>query len=101
MSICALMAVLKEQARASRQVPDGCELVAVPDPDWQVDPGKRCRLAAGFGMPACGQPSAASMWRGHASPVLWAYCPEHMCGRWVQDGQVWHWIASAAEAPPR
>lgn len=73
------------------EVPGGHEVVAIIDPDWDVDPGKRCRYAR-QGHHVCGKPSAASMLRGTERKQQWAYCSEHMYGRWIEEGFVMHWI---------
>ena len=72
-------------------VPEGHEVVAIIDPEWDVDAGKRCRYARA-GHHVCGKPSAASLLRGRERKTRWAYCPEHMYGRWVEEGFVMHWI---------
>jgi hypothetical protein len=77
-------------ARERREIPDGYELVAVPDEDrvtgWRIDPGRKCRRRG------CGKPSVASRVRGFKQKQRWAYCESHMYGRWIEDGQVMHWI---------
>jgi hypothetical protein len=77
------------------EIPGGYEVVAVEDKDWRLVSGKRCRLASGHGK-ACGRPSVAELnrarrWRERSSN-WWAYCERHLYGRWVEDGQVMHWI---------
>ena len=74
--------------------PEGCEYVAVPDTDWRLVEGKRCR------QPLCPQPSVAELARtatmyrkGGAEQTRWyAYCADHLYGRWIEDGQVMHRI---------
>lgn len=41
----------------------------------------------------CGKPAIAELNRArHGKPDnWWAYCAEHMFGRWVEDGRVWQW----------
>lgn len=81
-----------------REVPEGYELVAAPDPHWRLVSGKRCRMR-GTG-PACAEPAVAELDRGYAGAGIgskrehnwWAYCPDHMYGRWAEDGNVMHWI---------
>jgi hypothetical protein len=76
-------------------VPAGYELTAVPDPGWVVDEHPRpCRRAHGRGTFACGRPSAAVVYRGQ-SRQPWGYCGSHMYGRWIEGGQVMHWILRA------
>jgi hypothetical protein len=61
--------------------------------DWRLVAGaKRCRLMQA--RKACGAPAVAELDRSRwadARPHWWAYCAEHMFGRWVEDGQVWEW----------
>jgi hypothetical protein len=76
------------------EVPEGHEVVAIIDPEWEIDTGKPCRYARQGHYP-CGQPSAASLLRGWKRKTNWAYCPAHMYGRWVEDGFVMHWILAA------
>lgn len=73
------------------EVPEGHEVVVIIDPDWDVDPGKPCRYAR-QGHHQCGKPSAASLLRGTKRKQRWAYCPDHMYRRWVEEGFVMMWI---------
>lgn len=72
--------------------PAGYVWVAVADAEWRVKGGRRCRLMQG--RRGCGAPSVAEMNRArHRMPDnWWAYCPDHLFGRWVEDGVVLHWI---------
>jgi hypothetical protein len=79
----------KERAEQDRDVPDGCELVAAPDEDWKIDRTRACRDG---GSKPCGRASAAVMIRGRKVKQRWGYCQDHMFGRWIEDGQVMHWI---------
>jgi len=86
-------------AAESRQVPEGFRLVAVPDTAWRLVTGKRCRMRGGS-KPACAQPSVAeldrSAWRrGEHRSNWWAYCPDHLYGRFIEDGRVMCWILKA------
>lgn len=68
---------------------------------WRVVVGeKRCRLLQA--RKACGAPAVVEMNRAqHGKPDnWWAYCPDHMFGRWIEDGQVWQWRAVTAKAEP-
>jgi hypothetical protein len=85
----------KEQAREGREVPDGFELVAIPDADWAIDRSRACR--AGGNRP-CGAVSAASLTRGRRVKQRWGYCQDHMFGRWIENGQVMHWILREKES---
>jgi hypothetical protein len=87
------------------EMPEGCHAAAVPDPEWRLASGKPCRMGAGKGRPACGQPSVAELNRGYSGwrgakqlPNWWAYCGDHLYGRWIEDGQVMHWIAVENDA---
>lgn len=75
-----------------RYVPPGFELAAVPDTEWRLVTGKVCRFRSAWRGPACGRPSAAEFLRGWNRPAWWAYCEQHLYGRWIEDGQVMQWI---------
>jgi hypothetical protein len=80
-----------------RDVPEGYELVAVEDLSWQLVTGKRCRWGGGYHKKACGQPSAAEFARSQyrrtgTHLVYWAYCEQHLYGRWIEDGKIMIWI---------
>ena len=83
-----------------REVPEGYELVAVPEEDdWRVEDGSEgCRRATGHNGPPCGRPAVMALRRtsplGRWGPTVqwWRYCAEHSYGRWVENGQVMHWI---------
>lgn len=87
---------LKLLAAESREVPEGFELVAVPDDDWRVEGGRECtRQLAGHRV--CHAPSVASLNRGKMTrrgpvPAWWPYCPAHLYNRWIENGQVMHWV---------
>jgi hypothetical protein len=62
----------------------------VPDGDWRLDSGHRCR----YGSPAygwCGEPSVAALRRGRRKVSWWAYCARHLYGRWIEGGRVVDW----------
>jgi hypothetical protein len=87
-----------------REVPEGYELVAVPEDslrgglEWRLATGMRCRmLTAGH---CCKRPSVAEIDRGRTRPQWWAYCESHMFGRWVENGQVMTWILREIEDEP-
>ena len=90
----------KMLAFESREVPPGHHLEAVPEASlrsggrWRVAAGKRCR---GYGRKACGRPSVAELDRSHiAGRSRWfAYCPDHLYGRFIEDGKVMCWILKA------
>lgn len=65
-----------------------------PDPDWTTDHPRigvsRCR----FGSPTygwCGQPTVAVLFRGRRRNFPYAYCADHLYGRWIEDGRVVWW----------
>jgi hypothetical protein len=68
----------------------GVEWEAVPDASWRLVSGRRCRA----GKPSCKQPSVAELRRSSMGDGRdwWAYCGEHLFGRWIEDGQVMHWV---------
>jgi hypothetical protein len=86
----------------------GCEFVAVPDKDWRVYnagaagiPGRQCRYMEG--RKACGKAAVARFDRRYRLSARqrsswWAYCGEHMYGRWIEDGKVMVWIAREIKA---
>jgi hypothetical protein len=81
-----------------REMPEGCHAEAVPDGGWRLVIGKRCRFVVGPGHRACGRPSVAEFNRGRyiragRGDSWWAYCDEHLYGRWIEDGRVMNWIA--------
>jgi hypothetical protein len=79
----------REAAREGREVPEDCELVAVPDTGWEINRSRACRFG---GNKPCGMISAAVLLRGARHPQRWGYCEDHMFGRWIETGRVWHWI---------
>ena len=93
----------KMLAAERREGPAGYHLEAVPETSlssggrWRLASGKRCRGDCGGGRTACGKPSAAELDRSHiAGRTRWyAYCPDHLYGRFIEDGQVWCWILKA------
>ncbi len=80
--------------------PEGHEVVAVPaGEDWRLVTGKRCRSGAGYHHRACGQPSVAELNRSTiARPRWFAYCGKHLYGRWIENGQIMHWILRKMES---
>jgi hypothetical protein len=85
------------QPPAGREVSEGYELVAEVDPGWRIVTGKKCRRTERG--TRCGQPSVAELDRGAATwpgrkreHDYWAYCPSHLYGCFVEDGQVWRWV---------
>ena len=81
-----------EEAAAfwGQPVPDGYEAqVYAEDEQWRVRsedaPPRKCR-----GKLACQSPPVAEMNRRPADmrSMWWAYCAEHMYGRWIEGGRV-------------
>lgn len=83
-------------------VPDGFELVAVPDEEWRIETGRPCRRA-GAGSKVCGMPPVASFNRRRLVRATdyraerrvdswWSYCIDHLYSRWVENGTVMVWV---------
>ncbi len=78
--------------------PDGHRHVPAVDTGWRLDQGRRCRFTV-RGHRQCGADSVAAFNRGRHSRThgrvdsWWAYCADHLYGRWIEDGNVMHWIA--------
>lgn len=84
--------------------PDLAWVAVAEGSDWRLaTSGRQCSLVHGSPLRVrCPNLAAAELNRPtrtryrawDAPPVSrwWAYCPEHMYGRWVEDGQVMHWI---------
>ena len=82
----------------TREVPEGYHLAAAPETPgnglpWRLDDTRHCRYMDGGR--SCGKPSAAAVLRGTVRKSWWGYCPDHMFGRWIEDGKVMHWILEA------
>jgi hypothetical protein len=58
---------------------------------WRLASGRKCRAGAGGGHNACGRPCVAELRRAAIRVAWWAYCEQHLYGRWIEDGQVMHW----------
>jgi hypothetical protein len=60
---------------------------------WRLASGKPCRS----GRPSCKRPCVAEINRGVVFPGRarkdrwWAYCEQHLYGRWIENGQIMHW----------
>jgi hypothetical protein len=77
---------------------------------WRLVTGKRCRFQAGPRRKACGRPSVAELnrtqqrriplesgnWTWHTKDSWWAYCEDHLYGRWIEDGKIVHWVLELA-----
>jgi hypothetical protein len=76
------------------KAPEGYEHVAVADGEWRIETHRLCRMTIRGRQ--CAKPSAAALLRGQKQQTWWAYCPDHMYGRWVESGQVMRWILRRA-----
>jgi hypothetical protein len=76
------------------EVPEGHEVVAIIDPDWEAESGRPCSYVSGPSSRRvrCGKPAVATFLRGYYRKQRFRYCPDHMYGRWVESGFVMHWI---------
>jgi hypothetical protein len=76
------------------EIPEGYEVAAVPeDPDrWRIEAGLRCRWLEGHPLRGCGRPSVATLRRGKR---WYGHCGDHLYGRWIENGQVMHWVLRA------
>lgn len=82
----------------------GYEWRAVPDPDWTTEPSivdeRRCRWGASGHRKGHGVSAAAVLFRRRydGRPVPYAYCAEHLYGRWIEaepgpwQGRVLSWV---------
>lgn len=80
--------------------PEGHVHVAQVDPRWRLITERTfrgCRWGSGPGHQACGAAAVAELNRGRHLRVggrvdsWWAYCADHLYGRWIEDGQVMWW----------
>lgn len=80
----------------------GYEHVAVVDPAWRILPQHTRGCRSSLGLPrgrSCGAPAVVEQDRGYQASAggrrtpgnWWAYCPDHMTGRWVEAGTVMRW----------
>jgi hypothetical protein len=82
------------------EVPEGHEVIAIIDPDWDADAGGTCMWRGGaYFSKACDGEAVATLLRGWKRKQRWRYCPEHMYGRWVEAGFVMHWILVKSAVP--
>lgn len=84
------MTVDLRRPRGGATPPEGYEYVAVPDTDWRLVNNKNCRR------PFCLFRSVAEFRRGKSG--WWAYCADHLYGRWIEDGQVMEWRLTRLDA---
>lgn len=97
------------QFEPTSRVPQGFEWVAEPEEGWTMErpttkAGKpaadRCRYFVGGR--AHGAPAVAWLFRSvwsRPGGVPWAYCGEHLFGRWIEDGRVMNWRLRPKAAP--
>jgi hypothetical protein len=79
-----------ERPEPTYEAPEGWHFEAVIDKDWRlVETDKKCRMMTRYKV--CGQPAVAELNRGRLSERWWAYCPDHLYGRWVENGHVMMW----------
>lgn len=79
--------------------------------DWRLVEGeKRCRAGASRKHTACRAPAVAELARRrrrYSGPSMdldgtvawWAYCADHMYGRWIESGRILEWIIRPAGEP--
>lgn len=97
----------------AERLPEGHAWVVAPDGDFTMipeaeRPERRCRWTlprdpATGRRPRCPNAGVAFLWRPVGRRALddprfpWAYCADHLYGRWVEDGVVVGWRARAVE----
>jgi hypothetical protein len=75
----------------------GYEWYAAVDEDWRLlpdDTSKHCRYWQGHRdhpVLADAEFQRHRWMAGGRTPVWWAYCADHLYGRWIEDGLVWSW----------
>lgn len=86
----------------------GFHLEARPDLRWRVIPTvevRQCRrISMVGGQPVrCGQRGVAEIARerprSRAQTEWWAYCPDHLYGRWIEGESVMVWLAVRDPCP--
>lgn len=85
--------------------PEGTEWVARREGDeWTAAPWRVSGLRCRWGSPRtgyCQRPAIAALNRSHGKPRprWYGYCddPQHLYGRWVEDGAVMDWRAQRVE----
>lgn len=103
---------MTDRPAPSSPPPDGCRWEAAPEGEtygvleWQVlPPGavRACRFT--LERRSCGAPAVAILNRrrrnrrtGAVRDWWWPYCGDHLYGRWIEAGQVFHWRAVPLEA---
>lgn len=79
---------------------DGYEWHPQPEgADWRLATGQytKCRGGRGCtGVVVMELERRAYLYRtGRHITRWWACCVEHSYGRWIEDGQIWHWALSS------
>lgn len=72
---------------------DGEQEIWHEGPEWEVLPDGhtyRCR-SQHCPNPAVARLNRTKRWSARQTPNWWAYCHEHMYGRWIEAGQVVSW----------
>lgn len=85
------------------------QATAVPDVQWRIDVKHRCRYPVGPGNTRCKVQSVAALnrqrWSRHRGGLVdcwWAYCGDHLYGRWIEAGQVMNLAdGTTANFPPK
>jgi hypothetical protein len=63
---------------------------------WRLVTGKQCRMRLNRHI-TCARPAVAEFARqrrlssGKAIDAWWAYCEEHLYGRWIENGVIMYW----------
>lgn len=72
----------------------GWKWVAQVDADFKLGGrAKRCRYSRNA--VRCPNDAVATLYRpvgGHGRRYPWAYCNEHLFGRWIEAGQIMEWV---------
>jgi hypothetical protein len=79
--------------------PAGLAWVARPAPGWSLVTDRPCRARVPGVGKVCRAPAVAALNRGKLVPhlgrrvdALWPYCPDHLYGKWIENGLVLRWI---------
>lgn len=81
--------------------PDGHHWVIQLAGKWRTVDGGRCRRQTPVSR--CDAEAVAELNRGRHTAAgvrvssWWRYCPEHMYGKWIEDGVVLEWILREAK----
>lgn len=93
--------------------PEGYELRWAPETDddwhtieaWGVEP-RPCRYTVGPNHATCKKPSVAMLRRRHKTihnhfgTAWWHYCEDHLYGRCIVDGVIYHRVLRAVDQAP-